>query len=200
MAADVVPYGIKIEWNMDQNGVPVVNRVYVIKTGAISTGDLDDAIVAALDFYNDFKGLQHPSCVLQNITATDVSVPNGSQTILPVLSNNTGTGMGDAAGANVAMCASLRTNYIGRSFRGRFYLGGLAQEQLAGAQNFGTLNAGYLAGFMADFINTLNAINMTLVVVSRFAAGVARVTNLATEIISIIVDTKVDSQRRRTAN
>jgi len=37
-------------------------------------------------------------------------------------------------------------------------------------------------------------------VLSRYAAGVLRVTGLLTEIISVIVDTKVDSQRNRTAN
>jgi len=34
MASDIVPNGIKIEWNMTQLGVPVVNRVYVTMSAA----------------------------------------------------------------------------------------------------------------------------------------------------------------------
>lgn len=196
----VVPNGIKIEWNYNQNGIPVVNRMFVTKTTAPSSADLDDAIVAATDFYNDIRGLQDDTCVLNNITATDVSVLNGTQTILPFTTSNTGTMSGVATAANAAMCASLRTNFTGRSFRGRFYLGGLGAGTVQDAQNFTTAAASALGGFIADFITALNAINQTLVVVSNFAAGVVRVVAVATEIISIIVDTKIDSQRRRTAN
>jgi len=200
MTLGVVPNGIKIEWNYTQNGIPIVNRMFVTKTTAPSSADLDDAIIAATDFYNDLKTLQDDTCVLNNITATDVSVLNGTQTILPFTTGNTGTLSGVATAANAAMCASLRTNFTGRSFRGRFYLGGLGAGTVQDAQNFTTTSAAQLGGFIADFITALNAINQTLVVVSNYAAGVIRVVALATEIISIIVDTKIDSQRRRTAN
>ncbi len=200
MASDVVPNGIKIEWNMVQNGVPVVNRVYVTQTTTVGSGDLDDAVIAAKAFYDDFKTLQASSCVLQNITATDVSVANGTQTIVPYTTGNVGTASGVGEPANAAMCASLRTNFIGRSFRGRFYLGGLSSDFRQTAQTFTTTSVANLAGFITDFIDALNTINKTLVVVSRFASGVARITNLATEIVSVIVDNKIDSQRRRTAN
>lgn len=200
MTLGVVPNGIKIEWNYTQNGIPVVNRMFVTKTSAPSSGDLDDAIIAATDFYNDIKQLQDDSCVLNNITATDVSVLNGTQTILPFTTSNTGTAEGVATAANAAMCASLRTNFTGRSYRGRFYLGGLGAGVVQDAQNFTTAAAGQLGSYIADFITALNAINQTLVVVSNYAAGVVRAIAVATEIIAIIVDTKIDSQRRRTAN
>jgi len=200
MTLGIVPNGIKIEWNAVQNGVPVVNRVFVTQTTAPTSGDLDDAITEALAFFNAYKGFCHPTYVLANITATDVSVANGTQTILPLTTGNVGTGSGSAAAANAAMTASLRTNFTGRSFRGRFYLGGLVQGALQDAQSLTTASAGAFATVFADFITALNAVNKTLVVVSNYAAGVVRAVALATEIISIIVDTKVDSQRRRTAN
>jgi hypothetical protein len=200
MALGIVPNGIKIEWNASQNGVPIVNRVFVTQSTSPSSSDLDDAIIEALAFFNSIKGALHPSYVLQNITATDVSVANGTQTILPLTTANVGTASGDAMAANAAMCLSLRTNYTGRSFRGRFYLGGLAQSNLNDAQNFDTVVVGDIGDYFMDFIDALTAINKTLVVVSNYAAGVVRVIALATEIISVIVDTKVDSQRRRTAN
>lgn len=200
MPSDVVPHGIKVEYNATQNGVPVVNRFYVTQTTPVGSGDLDDVIVAALAHFNQFKAFCHPSYTLQNITATDVSVANGIQTILPLTTGNVGTASGAPAAANAALVASLRTDFTGRSFRGRFYLGGLAQAIFTNAQNVSVSTAGDWASMWSDFITALTAINKTLVVVSRFAEGVARVTNLATEVISIIVDTKVDSQRRRTAN
>lgn len=200
MALGIVPNGIKIEWNALQNGVPIVNRVFVTMSGAPSSGDLDDAIVAALGYFNSMRPHYHPSYVLQNITATDVSVANGTQTVLPLTTDNDGQGAGAAAAANCAACISLRTNFTGRSFRGRFYVGGIPQAALASAQNFTTGAAANWADLFQDFMDALTAINQTLVVVSNYASGVVRVVALATEIIAIIVDTKVDSQRRRTAN
>jgi len=200
MALGIVPNGIKVELNGLQNGIPVVNRFYVTKASAPTSGDLDDATVAALDFWNSYKGFQHSSFTLANITVTDVHVANGVQVILPLTTDNVGTGSGAPMAANAAMCCSLRTQFTGRSFRGRFYIGGLAGVVQQDAQNFTTAAVGQMAGIFDDFITALDALNMTLVVVSNFAAGVVRVVALATEILSVITDTKIDSQRRRTAN
>lgn len=200
MALGIVPNGIKVEMNGVQNGVPVVNRFFLTQTGSVGSGDLDDAITATLAFWNDLKTGIHNSYTLQNITATDVSVANGTQTVLPLTSGNTGDVGNDAAAGNAAVCVSLRTNFTGRSFRGRFYIGGLPVDNFQNAQNITTTVAAAYATFFTDFITALGVINKTLVVVSNYAAGVVRVVALATEIISIIVDTKVDSQRRRTAN
>jgi len=200
MALGIVPNGIKVEWNMVQNGIPVVNRVFTTLGGSPVLGDLQDAITAAKDFYDDFKGFQDPSCVLQSIIATDVSVANGIQEIVPYATTNVGTGSGGPAAANAAMCASLRTAFTGRSFRGRFYVGGLAQDVINDAQNFGTASVALLSTYFVDFITALQAIGQTLVVVSNYAANIERIIALATEIIAIITDTKIDSQRRRTAN
>lgn len=200
MTLGIVPNGIKIEWNMLQNGVPIVNRMFVTQDTSPTDGDLDDTVVAATDFYNDFKTLQHSSCVLQNITVTDVSAANGRQVILPFTADNTGTGSGVAMAANAAAVASLRTVFTGRSFRGRFYLGGIAGVNQASAQTFITDLATNIGTHIMTFIDTLNTVNKTLVVVSNYASGVVRVIALATEIISVIVDNKIDSQRRRTAN
>jgi len=200
MALGIVPNGIKIEMNYTQNGVPVVNRFYVTKTSAPTSADLDDAITTTLAFYNNIKQGQHVSLVLQNITATDVHVANGTQTILPLTTANVGLLTTPAAAANAALCVSLRTSFTGRSFRGRMYLGGLANAQFVNAQNIDVGTAATFAGWVDDFITALGVVNQTLVVVSNYAAGVIRAIALATEIISVIVDTKIDSQRRRTAN
>lgn len=200
MPADLVPNGIKIEWNATQNGIPIVNRVYTEVAGGVSESNLDDAYGVALGFFNDIKPAYHPSYVLNNITVTDVSIVGGMQKIYPLVADNIGTAPGSAAAANAAVVISLRSGLVGRSYRGRFYVGALSNTNLQDAQNIGTAAASFYATTFQDFMDALDAAGQALVVVSRFAAGVARLVALTTEVISIIVDTKVDSQRRRTAN
>lgn len=200
MAEAVVPNGIKIEFNAVQNGVPVVNRCYVTQVAAIEEESLNEVAAIATDFFNDYKASLHPSYVLADITVTDVSVANGQQYIQAFTTANQGTAAGAAAAANAAVVTSLRTAYTGRSFRGRWYWGGLTTASFVNAQNVTALDAAAFGGYLADFITALEATSRTLVVVSRYALGVQRIIALATEIIAVITDTKIDSQRRRTAN
>jgi hypothetical protein len=178
----------------------VVNIWHVKAPGSVSTADLDDITAAALTWWEANTGYFHTSYTLQNFTATDISVENGQQTVLPAGSTNAGSATGTAAAANAAACVSLRTAYTGRSFRGRTYFGGLAQSTLNSAQTMPTITAASYATLMTDLIDGLSAVGQTLCVLSRVAAGVVRVTGLLTEVISVLCDTKIDSQRRRTAN
>jgi hypothetical protein len=95
---------------------------------------------------------------------------------------------------------SWRTGAIGRSFRGRTYIGGLDGAATITAQSVSTSFAGAIAAAASDLIDRLQTYGAALAVLSRYASKVLRVTGLLTEIISVLVDTKIDSQRRRTAN
>jgi len=200
MTIGIVPNGMKCEFNAIQNGIPIVNRVFVTTPSAPTTTDMNNLITAAVDFYQSLLPFQHPSYIMQNITVTDVHVANGTQIIAAQTSGNVGAAPGVPAAANAAQVVSLRTAFTGRSFRGRYYVGGLAAVNQSDAQNWTTAQSVSLSGLFQDFITALDAVGQTLVVVSNFAAGVVRVVALATEIIALITDTKVDSQRRRTAN
>lgn len=200
MTVGIVPNGIKIEMNGQQNGIPVVNRFYVTQAGAVTFADLEAVETVMLNFWNVLKGGQHQSYILQNITITDVSIANGQQLVSALTSGNTGTLATAPAAANAALVIGLRTDFTGRSFRGRYYLGGLASSQFSDAQNILAITCATIAGWFEDLIAALGVIGKVMVVVSNFANGVERLTALATEIISIVIDTKVDSQRRRTAN
>lgn len=196
-----IPNGIKIEFNALQNGIPIVNVFHVVMGTTVDDTALQEVTDAALVWYDeDLRGGLSSSYVLQNVTATNMSVENGHQYINTSIANPAGAVAGAAAAANAALCVSWRTVNTGRSFRGRTYFGGLPQSALANAQTFDTT---YAAGYSAaafNLIDVLEAIGATLVVVSRVANGIQRITALATEIIGVIVDNKVDSQRRRTAN
>ena len=200
MAFQAVPNGVKVEINALQNGVPVVNVHHIKTPSGVSSADLDDILAVYDAWWTAKKGTFHTSYVLQNFTATDISVANGTQTIFPYAGGSAGTATGVAAAANAAVCASLRTEFTGRSFRGRWFFGGLAQSTLDSAQTISSGAASALATCVTDLMDALAAVNMALCVLSRYAAGALRVTGLLTEILYVLVDTKVDSQRRRTAN
>lgn len=201
MAFQPVPNGIKIELNALQNGIPIVNVWYVQVVGAITLTTLQDVAGAVESWWVDsLRDNLHSSYVLQNITCTDVSVENGIQYIETSITTPTGVGVGPQAAANAALCVSWRTGFTGRSFRGRTYFGGLDQTYLVTAQEFASSSVTAFTNVALDLIDALATVGATLVVVSRVAAGIARITALASEVISIIVDSKVDSQRRRTAN
>ena len=195
-----VPNGRKVELNGVQNSIPVVNVFYVTTEDAVSEDSLNVIAFEVIDWFNAHANLFHTSYTLANVTVTDVSSADSIQVVVSPPTGGVGTSAGTAAGANVAVCASLRTSRIGRSFRGRFYFGAVNAAALSDAQHINTGAVTAYAGAITDLIDAMTAIGATLVVVSRFAAGVARVTALASQIISVILDAKVDSQRRRTAN
>lgn len=105
-------------------------------------------------------------------------------------------GIGNAAGRNVpqaCVVVSLRTGFAGRRNRGRMYLP--ANGMPAGSDHqFAAANVATLAAAMGSFFSDVNALtdvgNVSVVSQAGAAGGVTPVT-------SIIVDTKVDIQRRR---
>jgi hypothetical protein len=201
MPFQAIPNGVKIEFNATQNTVPIVNIYHCTLAASPTDADLEDIAQASIDWWrDDVQGGLHQSYVLNTVITTDMSVENGHQHVENLVADNTGAVATAAAAANAALCLSWRTANTGRSFRGRTYFGGLPQAAFTNAQ---TLDSSYVSGFVTagfNLIAALEAVGATLVVVSRIANGVARITALATEIISIIGDTKGDSQRRRTAN
>jgi hypothetical protein len=138
--------------------------------------------------------IKYDTIVIKNVDvefgAEDVHVPTEDQ--------------GDRAVVNApnstALVVSLRTALSGKAHRGRTYVGGLANADIVDPTHFGSVNAVSMAGVFQDLIDALNAASFALVVVSKFLDGVKRVVAIVTEITSLIVNTKLDNQRRRTAN
>jgi hypothetical protein len=196
-----VPQVVKcvIEWA--QNSVPIVN-VFHVDVGHSPT--IADCVLAnsgvLLWWETIFSPLVHGSMVFQSVTSTDISVINGVQDIVTTTSVPNGTKAGDPESGQTAMVNSLRTNFTGRSFRGRSYAGGLVQGYLVSAQAFDPAASAVFNDAMIDLINIFNTISMTMGVVSTIALGVVRTVGIITEIIAVLTDTKIDTQRRRSAN
>lgn len=98
---------------------------------------------------------------------------------------------------NVTVVVKWTTAYRGRSFRGRTYHIGLANDQVSGS----SLASGYSASFQTIYSNLLSldadGATATLVVVSYYAGNALRTIPVATPVVSCTVNTALDSQRRR---
>lgn len=201
MAFVATPQGIETVMHMVQNGVPVVNVFHFDANHSVTLADLITANANVMWFWdNSYKLQAHTSLQLLDVTSTDISVANGIQDVYVPPSTTTGVVTGDAAAANAALVVSQRTERTGRSFRGRTYLAGLAASQFADAQHLETTFVADVASGFQAFIDFVTAAGHTLSILSKYAGGVARIAGLLTEITSLIVNTVVDSQRRRTAN
>jgi hypothetical protein len=97
---------------------------------------------------------------------------------------------------NVTVAMKWSTGLRGRSYRGRTYHLGLCEDQVVGNEVNGTFLAGLIASY-ADLLGHVNIGANTLCVVSRFHNNSARVSGVATDILSVSADPVIDSQRRR---
>lgn len=201
MTFQSVPDGVEVVFTAVQNGVPVVNVYNVQSTVTNDETRLQVIIDAFKDWWDaSVAPIQNPSYVLQSIKATSLNSVGGPQVIQSYSTANQGTNSGGEAAGNAAAVISWKTALIGRSFRGRTYIGALSEGEIASAQTLESATVTALVSAGTGLIDAMTAIGATLCVLSRVFNGLARVTGLLTEIISVVVDNKVDSMRRRTAN
>jgi hypothetical protein len=145
-----------------------------------------------VDHYSDDLSLV--DIVVYDMTAIDGPVIHVT-TDLPVASTNAV----DPMAANAAAVISFRTSGRGRSSRGRIYVGPLAENMSEDGLH---LNSSYHTTLVAaaDAIPAIgDGIDWTHVVVSFHLNGVAREEGYAQPVTTYLVDTAIDSQRRRLA-
>jgi len=201
MSFQAAPQGVKVEIVGSQNGVPIVNVMHVDAGHAPTDTDLTDINALYVTWVKDHMLAEcNESLVINQVITTDISVEDGHQIAETLTADNTGALTVEAAPANAAACVSLRTAKIGRSYRGRFYLGGLDMSGINDAQFLKTTYAFGIASQFPVLIDNLLAAGYKLVVLSRYLNKALRVVAALTEVIQVICDTKIDSQRRRTAN
>jgi len=193
--------GVSVVFEGIQNGIPIVNKFHLNVGTSPDVTLLEDV----LDVFQTWMAaywlqLAHTSYTLARIVAKDISVADGEEAALNLTSGNVGLNTGLAMAANAAVVLSWRTIKTGRSFRGRTYMGGMPNSFLADAQNINSSVAVDIAEAGQALLDAITAAGYTLCVLSKYALKVARIAGLLTEIIGLVVDTKVDSQRRRTAN
>jgi len=195
------PQGVEVTFHGAIGDQPCVNVIHVNVNSAVLDADL--TIIAGICddwFINDILPQVTADYGLLRTVAKDISVENGAEQEVVHSPTEPGTGTGAGLPANAALVTTFGTAKTGRSYRGRFYLGGLRQNAQVSVQTMDGTFAGVIAGTFTDLIDGLNAFSYTLSVLSKVANGVARVAGVLTEIITVITNTRIDTQRRRVNN
>ncbi|MCK5318570.1 MAG: hypothetical protein KAJ55_11670 [Anaerolineales bacterium] len=197
MAYIRLPLGVRIAVEYEQFGKVIVNVYHVTTTDPILTAKLFDLADVFRDWWiNTQRTGLSTDIALTSITALNLDVPNGQKVTRVVSPVSPGLAVGDAISNNVALVASLATSLTGRSFRGRSYMAGLREVDVT-ANN---VSVGFAAGTVSNYIaltSNLIGANALLVVASFQSGGVPRAEGVATEVSSVSVNTRVDTQRRR---
>lgn len=191
---------IKVVVTYGFDGKPAINVHFVLQDTPVTPVPDADLLAVANVFHDGLDGLWDPEMgdqwTVDNITATDWSDIDGAQIAADQAFPITGTEVSEEVPASVCLVVSHRTDHTGRSRRGRTYLAGLTEGNVGGNNvDAGAVTA---AEDYFDAIDTnLAFVNMAHVVYSLYSGGAERVTPLATPITSRIINSRVDTQRRR---
>jgi len=163
---------------------------------ADSLGDLGEALLSWENTVAKAQRSNQITCI--GVECRDISVQDSFVVSVAAIPPIAGTLTTPVLPANVTLAVSLRTPFAGRSFRGRTYWIGLSEGAVQGdfvqpgtAQNI----LAAVRGLLEDVPQPLNA---QLAVVPRYHNGQPRAVGIATPVTSaVLVDTRVDTQRRR---
>ncbi len=137
-------------------------------------------------------------CSLTQITVVNQDTVNAPGTVYVVSPAIAGTGGASSPTANsVAMCATLRTDLRGRSYRGRMYLGAVPTSLVSDSLTVLTTYITNALSVLAALKTAIEALGAVWVVVSHFTNKLPRAGGLKTPITAIAMDQYIDSQRRR---
>lgn len=139
---------------------------------------------------NQYRSMCSVQVSLTEVTATDVSVPNGAQFTLNVSPPSPGQLAGAPAPQNATQTISWRSGFSGRRNRGRSYTVGLNEGDAGDLDTINGTRTNGLAAIAAQLISSILAAGWELVVASY-------TWNQTRPILSAIVDNVVDSMRRR---
>ena len=159
-------------------------------------GDLAEAMLAWEN--NTAKTQRSNQIVCIGAEARDLSVQDSFVVSVAAIPPIAGSLTTPVLPANVTLAISLRTPFAGRSFRGRTYWIGLSEGAVQGDFVQSGTAQGILAAVRALIEDVPQPLNAQLAVVSRYHNGAPRGVGIATPVTSaVLVDTRVDTQRRR---
>lgn len=197
MAFIPLPNGFKIALEFNLNGQAVVNVYHTTSAVPVNTTNLTALANVFISWWTTQQRQNFSNQMsLLNVLVTDIRVEDGQQVQVPLTINNAGTIATAPSPNNVAVVTSWRTGFSGRSFRGRTYLAGIANTEVSDNVISGTLISNLLldaTGLISDLITA----GHNLVVFSQYNNGAPRVTGVGTPINSVIIDSRIDTQRRR---
>lgn len=164
--------------------------------GAPTSTDLGQATADGSAWWTShLKALLAPGTMLNEIIATDMTSQGAPQS--RALIGEAGTAIGTELPLNVVACVSHRTEKRGRSYRGRSYISGLTTNHIDDTVSLNSTQQGALANGFAALRVLLDEHGLDQVVASRQHNGSITSPAATHEVILNVVDTLLDSQRRR---
>jgi len=191
---------VRVAVEMNQEGHVTVNVYHALSPHPVTVADLTTlGTIFASWVTNHLIGVMGTNTSVTNLNLRDLTTASGPILDVPMTTGNVGTVTGTPLTNSVAQVASWRTGLAGRSFRGRTYFPGLTDAMLvSGTPNFtSTARATNLLNAAAALQTALSGGSYELVVASFRHGGAPRTTAVVTPPTSIIVNTKVDNQRKR---
>lgn len=196
---------IECEIRMELHGQKIENTLYfkpVLPEGLGNTVALGNAILVW--WASTLAPNLSEDLILRELYMTDLTTAeSGTLTVPAPAPAPVGGRTSDSLPGNCALCVSFRTGMRGRSRRGRNYVPGLAELDVADSRVDATRADAIVAAYEA-LATAIAAEDWTHVVVSRFSGvdaqgnPIPRAAGVTTEVTAyVIVDTVVDSQRRR---
>lgn len=198
MAFVATPGCVRVDIQFVHQGQQVHNIIWC-KREAAWTDAQRDALASAIEaWWNVSAKTNHSNTfALVGIEVVNQDAQNSPATVHVVSPASPGT-LGTAfAPSGTALCATLRTDLRGRSYRGRMYLGGLPGSAVVDPI---ATSVGYIANLIAELValkDAIEALGAIWVIVSKFVNHLQRAAGLPTAITAISMDQYFDSQRRR---
>ena len=190
---------IKVVVEITLDGKLMVNIHFAQKQGGLSLDPSDNVNVADAVYqaYTTNWALQASNeAQITQVSAIGWETPGDRIGFTTGILPFGGADVNDALPNNCAIVVTNRSNFVGRSKRGRTYYPGI-HEASVGNNDIG---AGSLAQILATSVaigSGLDAEGFDHVVYSLYTAGAPRATPLATKISAYEANSRVDTQRRR---
>lgn len=165
-------------------------------SGSPSGADLAALALAGYNWWSaDGRDLLSNEVTLRQARATDMT-SQGAPVAIEV-SGDAGTVAQPSLPLGSALVTSLRTALRGRSYRGRQYWSGIPITAQDDPTNVTSTFATALGTAIGQLLSDIAALGFDAVIASKQHNGAVTNPAATNEITDVIVDTKLDSQRRR---
>jgi len=177
----------------------LVNTLWFELSGGWDSSSLLDLATKLADWWwTNVANLCSNAVTLQEITARDMSEESGPIMSFFPSAANVGSRGSPVLPGNVTWAIQFKTGLAGRSFRGRNYVIGLAEDQATGDAVASTTAAAYIVAYAALNAEINEEIPAVHVVASRYNNGAPREVGVTTAVTTYgFADLWLDSQRRR---
>ncbi len=200
-----VPNAMLVEMRMQLDTQKVENTLYFRSSAPSETNATSLANALITWWSENYAPLVSSDVKLNEVVVTDLSSETGFQvSVAPSVLTSGDITSSDTEPNNVTIAVSFRTSSRGRSFRGRNYIVGITNSQIANNTMDNTTLLAWQAAYTA-LLDVAESVTMVWVVVSRFSGvdpdtgqPIPREEGITTEINNVVLtDATLDSQRRR---